>query len=119
MKNSFMTYALKFGGSSLADASQFRKVSSIIKSHQGRVFVVASAPGKRSKEDTKVTDMLYACHALAAEKKDFGKQLDAIKKRFSDIASPDNFNMILLYLYSIFSCTVLSYLYIIYIKLIL
>ena len=87
MKNSFRTYALKFGGSSLADASQFRKVSSIIKSHQGRVFVVASAPGKRSKEDTKVTDMLYACHALAAEKKDYGKQLDAIKKRFSDIAS--------------------------------
>ncbi|MBQ6671827.1 MAG: aspartate kinase, partial [Spirochaetales bacterium] len=87
MKTSFKTYALKFGGSSLADASQFRKVCSIIKAHQGRVFVVASAPGKRSKEDTKVTDMLYACHALAAEGKDYRDQLEAIKKRFSDIAS--------------------------------
>ena len=81
------TYALKFGGSSLADASQFRKAASIIRSRQGRVFVVASAPGKRSKEDTKVTDMLYACFDLAVAGKDYKGQLSAIRKRFEDIAA--------------------------------
>ncbi len=78
--------ALKFGGSSLANASQFRKVADIIKGHEGRLFVVASAPGKRSKEDTKVTDMLYSCYEAAAAKEDFEPTLEAIKRRFVDIA---------------------------------
>ena len=60
------TTALKFGGSSLADASQFRKVADIIFSHEGRLFVVASAPGKRTRDDIKVTDMLYGCYDLAS-----------------------------------------------------
>lgn len=81
------TIALKFGGSSLADAAQFVKVANIIKSHEGRVFVVASAPGKRFKEDTKVTDMLYACYDLATARQDFSTQLDAIRERFLSIAS--------------------------------
>lgn len=80
------TITLKFGGSSLADAKQFIKVSKIIADHEGRTFVVASAPGKRFKEDTKVTDMLYACYNLAAAKQNFSEQLEAIKKRYSDIA---------------------------------
>ncbi|MBR3535436.1 MAG: aspartate kinase, partial [Oscillospiraceae bacterium] len=41
---------VKFGGSSLADANQFRKVADIIKSDEKRKFVVPSAPGKRFKE---------------------------------------------------------------------
>lgn len=49
---------VKFGGSSLADANQFRKVAEIVKSDEKRHYVVASAPGKRNSEDTKVTDML-------------------------------------------------------------
>ena len=77
--------ALKFGGSSLADAAQFEKVASIIKSHVGKVFVVASAPGKRSKEDTKVTDMLYSCYDSASSGEDFKNALDAIKQRFQSI----------------------------------
>ena len=81
------TIAMKFGGSSLADANQFKKVASIIKSHEGRLYVVASAPGKRSKDDTKVTDMLYACYDKASQKADFSSSLDAIKERFSSIAS--------------------------------
>ena len=52
----------KFGGSSLADAGQFRKVRNILLANPERRFVVPSAPGKRFKDDTKVTDMLYACH---------------------------------------------------------
>lgn len=54
-----MSKVVKFGGSSLADATQFQKVYNIIKSDPERRFVVASAPGKRFKEDTKVTDLLY------------------------------------------------------------
>ena len=80
------TTALKFGGSSLASAAQFRKVADIILSHEGRLFVVASAPGKRSKDDTKVTDMLYNCHDLAVSGHDFSSSLDLIKARFSSIA---------------------------------
>ena len=81
------TTALKFGGSSLADAAQFQKVASIIRSHEGRLYVVASAPGKRSKDDTKVTDMLYSCHDAAASGGDFSGILDAIRLRFESIAS--------------------------------
>ena len=53
------TKVVKFGGSSLADAKQFKKVADIILSDPERRFVVASAPGKRFIEDVKVTDMLY------------------------------------------------------------
>ena len=80
------TTALKFGGSSLADASQFRKVADIILSHEGRLFVVASAPGKRSKDDIKVTDMLYSCFDLASAGSDFTEALAAIELRFRTIA---------------------------------
>lgn len=66
-----MKKVVKFGGSSLASAEQFKKVGAIIRSDAGRRFVVPSAPGKRFDKDTKVTDMLYACYALAAEGKDF------------------------------------------------
>lgn len=81
------TITLKFGGSSLADSQQFQKAAKIIANHSGRCFVVASAPGKRFKEDVKVTDMLYACYDLAAAEKDFSEQLQAIKARFSDIVT--------------------------------
>ena len=49
----------KFGGSSLADSSQFKKVKDIIKSNPARRVVVVSAPGKRSSNDNKITDLLY------------------------------------------------------------
>ena len=56
-----MKKVVKFGGSSLASAEQFRKVGDIIRSDEARRFVVPSAPGKRFDGDTKVTDMLYKC----------------------------------------------------------
>ena len=54
---------VKFGGSSLADANQFRKVKRIIESDEKRKIVVVSAVGKRFKDDNKITDLLYLCHA--------------------------------------------------------
>ena len=56
-----MKKVVKFGGSSLANADQFKKVGAIITADDTRRYVVPSAPGKRFPKDTKVTDMLYAC----------------------------------------------------------
>ena len=53
----------KFGGSSMADANQYIKVRDIITADQARKVVVVSAAGKRSKDDHKITDLLYLCHA--------------------------------------------------------
>lgn len=80
-----MNKVVKFGGSSLASAEQFKKVGEIIRSDQERKFVVPSAPGKRSSDDTKVTDMLYACYELAEQGSDFTKELQAIKDRYQEI----------------------------------
>ena len=80
-----MVKVVKFGGSSLASADQFKKVGNIIRSDESRRFVVPSAPGKRFKEDTKVTDMLYKCYAEAEEGKAFDKQLKAIEDRYNEI----------------------------------
>ena len=80
-----MKKVVKFGGSSLASAEQFKKVGSIIRADKERKFVVPSAPGKRFSNDTKVTDMLYACYAHAEEGKDFKKELQAIKERYQEI----------------------------------
>ncbi len=57
------TIITKFGGSSLADAEQFKKVKNIITSNKSRKFVIPSAPGKRNSKDSKITDLLYLCHA--------------------------------------------------------
>ena len=59
------TIVTKFGGSSLADAKHFQMVKEIIKGNEDRKYVVPSAPGKRDSKDTKVTDLLYLCHAHA------------------------------------------------------
>lgn len=94
----------KFGGSSLKDAGQFAKVKKIIFSKEDRDVIVVSAPGRRFKEDTKVTDELIALsdknskiedlekiiksleEELAAQRAYRDTQLEKIEKRFSDIA---------------------------------
>lgn len=81
------TKVVKFGGSSLADAGQFRKVADIVLSDPQRKFVVASAPGKRYSGDTKVTDMLYGCYDLAVKGESFDKEFAAIEERFNGIIS--------------------------------
>ena len=94
----------KFGGSSLKDAGQFAKVKKIIFSKEDRDVIVVSAPGRRFKEDTKVTDELISLsdknskiedlekiiksleEELAAQRAYRDTQLEKIEKRFSDIA---------------------------------
>ncbi len=80
-----MVKVVKFGGSSLASAEQFSKVGDIIRADESRKYVVPSAPGKRNAKDTKVTDMLYACYALAEQDEDFRVQLMKIKDRYDSI----------------------------------
>ncbi len=80
-----MKKVVKFGGSSLASAKQFKKVADIIHLDESRRFVVPSAPGKRFSEDTKVTDMLYKCYETASEGKAFDDQLEKIKERYNEI----------------------------------
>ena len=81
-----MRKVVKFGGSSLASAEQFKKVGDIIRADKGRKYVVPSAPGKRFDGDIKVTDMLYACYAKAEKKEDItADQLTAIRERYMEI----------------------------------
>ena len=80
-----MVKAVKFGGSSLASAEQFKKVKNIILSEEERRFVVPSAPGKRFSDDIKVTDLLYRCHGEAKVGMDFTHTLDTIKSRYEEI----------------------------------
>ncbi|MDO5136117.1 MAG: aspartate kinase [Eubacteriales bacterium] len=80
-----MKKVVKFGGSSLANAEQFRKVGEIIRAEESRRYVVPSAPGKRFDGDTKVTDMLYDCYAAAEKGEDFSRKLEMIKERYYEI----------------------------------
>ena len=75
----------KFGGSSLADAKQFRKVKNIVQSDPRRSIVVPSAPGKRVSSDAKLTDLLYLCQDSAAVGADFSGPFAQIRDRFLEI----------------------------------
>lgn len=80
-----MKKVVKFGGSSLASAAQFKKVGRIIRQDESRRYVIPSAPGKRHSGDTKVTDMLYSCYGLAIQEEEYEELLDAIKERYNEI----------------------------------
>ena len=84
-----MKKVVKFGGSSLASAEQFKKVGDIIRKDESRRYVVPSAPGKRFSNDTKVTDMLYKCYrqAMLEEdmEEDYVEMLKEIKARYDSI----------------------------------
>ena len=84
---------LKFGGSSLADAEHFRLVADIVKAEPERRYVVASAPGKRTSNDTKVTDLLYKCYELATNEEDITEVFDEIKSRYNDIIAELNIDL--------------------------
>ena len=76
---------VKFGGSSLADAEHFRQVASIIKADPARRYVVPSAPGKRYKDDTKVTDMLYRCYELIRNHESVDEYYKKVCDRYNGI----------------------------------
>ena len=77
----------KFGGTSLASASQIRKVAHVVRADSRRRAVVVSAPGKRDSQDQKVTDLLLTSWHLATQKLDFSQPLGLIRERFDLIAS--------------------------------
>lgn len=87
-----MSKVVKFGGSSLADASQFQKVYDIIKSDQERRYIVPSAPGKRFKDDTKVTDLLYKAY-YAANTPEFLSIFNEMKARYQEIIDELHINI--------------------------
>lgn len=88
-----MKKVVKFGGSSLASAEQFKKVGEIIRQDSARRYVVPSAPGKRFSGDTKVTDMLYNCYAAAVKEKKFVDLLEQIHERYQEIIDGLNLDL--------------------------
>src|SRR5208283_1406508 len=76
----------KFGGTSLADAKQFRKVRELIVSDPQRRIIVVSAPGKRSREDAKITDLLIQCARLRLGGRDAGGEVSRVIARYQTIA---------------------------------
>lgn len=85
----------KFGGSSLSEASQFRKVKEILLGNSNRMYVVPSAPGRREPDDSKVTDMLYTCHKLASkgELAEFEKVFAELSARYTEIIDELGLNL--------------------------
>ncbi len=80
-----MLKVLKFGGSSLADANQFKKVAEIIKAEPERRYVVASAPGKRFSADEKVTDLLLQCYEISKANNSIDEIFEKIANRYREI----------------------------------
>ncbi len=88
-----MRKVVKFGGSSLASAKQFRKAGDIVRADKARRFVIPSAPGKRSNSDTKVTDLLYQCYDAASAGTAYKKILNQIRDRYDEIINGLNLNL--------------------------
>ncbi len=80
-----MIKVVKFGGSSLADAKQFQKVKQIIENDDARRFVIVSATGRVHKEDNKITDLLYLCHAHLKYHVNCDSIFQMIEERFLSI----------------------------------
>ena len=80
-----MLKVVKFGGSSVSGAEQFRKVRDIVLSDPSRRVVVISAAGKRDPRDHKLTDLLYLCHAHLTYGFPGDDILATIRERFTSI----------------------------------
>ena len=80
-----MLKVLKFGGSSMADATQFEKVKSIVQADPSRKVVIVSAAGKRFSDDHKLTDLLYLCHAHLKYGVACDSVFDMIRSRYMEI----------------------------------
>ncbi len=77
----------KFGGSSVADAEQVRRVEAVLRADPRRTLVVVSAPGKRTADDRKITDLLFLCHQLDDAHVDDSAPFRMIAERFSQMAA--------------------------------
>ncbi|TWI57903.1 aspartate kinase [Halalkalibacter nanhaiisediminis] len=76
----------KFGGTSVASAEQIKKVAAIVAEDKERKIIVVSAPGKRSSDDTKVTDLLIGLGEAFLNKGEAEEELQAVVSRYDDIA---------------------------------
>ena len=76
----------KFGGTSLADGKQFQKVRDLIVSDPARRIIVVSAPGRRTREDAKVTDLLIQCACIRLSGRDAGGETSRVIARYESIA---------------------------------
>ena len=83
----------KFGGTSLADADQLRKVRSIVRADPERRYVVPSAPGKRTSADRKITDLLYLCHTHVSQNVPFEEVYGIISERYLEIVRDLNLKL--------------------------
>ena len=88
-----MLKVTKFGGSSMADAGQYRKIRDIIQADSARRIVVVSAAGKRNKKDHKITDLLYLCHAHSQYGVDCSGVFEMIASRYIAIRDELNLNV--------------------------
>ena len=77
----------KFGGSSLADAEQFRKVGAILHADTERRYIVPSAPGRQHDSDDKITDLLLRCHDTVRKGASCDAVLNRVRSRFLKIAA--------------------------------
>ncbi len=75
----------KFGGTSVASAEQIKKVAGIVKTNPERKIVAVSAPGKRSSDDIKVTDLLIELAEAALLNGDVEQKLQNVVNRFKAI----------------------------------
>lgn len=76
---------LKFGGTSMADAAQYRKIADIVHADPARRVVVVSAAGKRTHDDNKITDLLYLCHAHLQYGVSYEDIFNKIRERYCTI----------------------------------
>ncbi len=83
----YQVKVVKFGGSSLSGADQFRKAAAIVRADPARKYVIPSAPGKRFSGDDKVTDMLYRCYEEASQGNDITESFGRIERRYRDIVT--------------------------------
>lgn len=77
----------KFGGSSVANATQIRKVEAIVRDDPDRRIIVVSAPGKRHPKDTKITDLLIRCARRILDGREAEEEVESIISRYAEIAS--------------------------------
>ena len=87
-----MSIVCKFGGTSLASSENIRRVRDIVNSNNERRFVVVSAPGKRCKDDIKITDCLIECFNLSKKGECYANTLGTIKERFNGLKADLNVN---------------------------
>ncbi len=88
-----MIKVTKFGGSSLASDEQFKKVAKIVLADKTRRYVIPSAPGKRHKDDIKITDMLYTCYEETVRSGEISPLFETIKERYNSIIAGLNLNL--------------------------